>query len=597
MESVNELLGGTAIEQDALDRSLYEACCAPLVDAIAPLLEAGANPNKLYSLGSSERIPSRSPLANLVEYGAAEGEAQNDAVASCLDKGADPNLRDEEAHGATPVMLAANYHLVAIAQMLIDAGADPTLVSGKEGRVEDALYEVFTREDDHQCMDALVAMLLGAGAKPDEVCGRWQRSPLMVASGAGALDACRRLVGAGANVDRQDASGNTAYALASKRGHGEVCEFLIACGATVSSDDRLRATLIAAHNDQDWGKLRGLGNEAIQAFPKESWVFQAISLAHHNAGEFDSAAACARRGIETAFADILVTRLVVSLHHGGRNAEAVEVWGECKGQLELGKTDRHLLANVSAIYNELGRRREGLDELASFIDAALEAGSEGDGGLLDFNLACLYTLEGALVRALRHAASAVAVGKEIEAFDTDADLNNLRTHPAYRLVVHQENAGSAWSLGTQWPVREVLIDGDECIERYYPESPCGDEPEVTTTEHSSRTAAALAYVARTQVLRSEGWQPCDAPAIAYWAPVFIAALEGWGTAQTAGTLKGLAAMVVEWDFGESDGERNMWIAGYGDAPAGTFVMRKESPFSFVLQEHDCGHESTVVWRE
>lgn len=637
MESVRELLGGTAIEQDVLDRSFYEACYAPLLEAIEPLVEAGANSNTLFSIASSEGIPRRSPLATLIEYGRDDEDAQRAAVASCLNHGADPNLRDEGARGVTPLMVAANYHLVDIANMLLEAGAEPTLLSGKEGRAEDALYKIFTRENDVNCMDALAAMLLRAGAKPDNVCGSWQRSPLMLASDAGATGACRRLIQAGAELDRKDSSGETAYVLASKRGRGEVCKVLLECGASASVNERLRASLIEGYRDQDWGKLRGLGSEAMRAFSTESWVFQSISLAHQNGGDFDGAVDCARRGLETAFADVLVSRLVLSLHLGGRSAEALDVWAECKGQLEKGNIDRHLLANVSAIYNELGRRREGLDELASFIDAALTGGSGGDGGLLEFNLACLYTLEGEVVRALQHAGSAVADGKDLDSFDTDADLADLRAHPGYRLVVHREEAGAAWSLGAEWPVREVLIDACEVVERCYQESPSGSEPEVDTTEYESRTAAALAYVARTQELRSEGWQPCDAPAIAYWSEALVATLEGWRVAQDAGTLEVLGAMVVEWDFGDSDGVRNLWIAGYGAAPKGTYesyvsgddmlvdesnsgpcidrpqvferiaaevqlspvfrAIRKESPFSFVLQEHDCGHESTVVWRE
>jgi hypothetical protein len=638
LEEVKKILAAHNIEQEALDRCLYEAAYASLFGALEPLFEAGANPNNLYRLLDTKRGVSQSPLAALVSFGYdADAQALLSAVTLFIEHSANPNLRDDELRGRTPLMLATNHHLLDVSRKLIAAGADPRLVAGKAGRDEDALYKVFTRGDDHECMDMLVRLLLAAGAKPDEPCGSWRRSALMMACSSGATAASRRLIEAGADVNRRDTRAMAAFELAAHKGHAEVCNLLLDHGAEVAPKERLRAEVIASHRAEDWEKLRSLAEAAMQAFATESWVFQTISLAQERCGDLDAAAQCARRGLETAFADILVTRLVISLHKGGQHEEAIDGWMRHQDQLKPGETDRYLLANLLAIYNHLGRRREGLDALELYVVAALQSGSARDGGLLEFNLACLYTLEDELPRALRHVESALASGKHIDALQADPDLAALRAHPAYALVAHKEIAATAWRLNEASTLRETVVRGTEFVERTYQADELETAPKVETQDYDNCTAAALAYVARIEVFRADGWLQCDAPALAHWSQALESTLNAWQARQEAGALAGLGAMVLEWDFGESPGERNLWIAGYGAAPEGTYdayvygdgaliedtnagpcidspqifegivahlcqtlafaSIRKASSFSFVLQEHDAGHESTVIWRE
>ncbi len=635
LDEVLCLLKTETFEQGVLDRSLYEAAYASLFGAIEPLVNAGARVRGTYSIGRSESVPGKSALAALIAYGHdQERAALERLVALLLDYGADADLRDER--GRTALLEAANYHLVAIARMLLDAGAEPSTLCGREGRQEDALYEVFTREDDHEVMAELTDVLLAAGAQPDQACGAWQRTALMLACRAGAMHAARALIRAGANVNRVDAQGKSAYVLAAQRGHTSICELLLDSGATVSDRERLRAALVDCHLREEWEGLQRLEDAACKTFPCEAWVHQSLSLAHEHCGDYGASVRAAARGLEHEVSDVLVCRLVLALRNDARNGEALEAWERYEHALVPGETDRFLLANTLVIFAEEGRRREGLASLERFCTSVLQQGG-ADRGLLAFNLACLWSKESEPALALRHLEAALEQGQSLATIEADPDLAELRAHPAYAYVVGSECDVTVLGKAEAWPVREVLIHRREIVEAVYTADPAESAPTVSVVEHADCTGAALATVRRVAELRSEGWTPCEAPAIAFWQSALSLHLAAWCRAQEEGELGAVGAMVVEWDFGESDGERNIWVAGFAEAEesryegyvhgdhvliedvdAGPCIdtptvfrsivehlmtsdpfasLQKASSVFFVLQEHDAGHTCTVAWRK
>lgn len=628
------ILAAGGVSQETLDRALYEAAYCPLLSLVEPLLEAGANPNQIYATTRSERAAKTTALTALLAY-AGDEEGLLSAVHLLLSKGADPNLRDVERNGRTALMVACNHHLVDAARLLLESGADPTVLQGKPGREEAALYKVFTRGNDHLAMTKLTRLLLDAGARADEPSSSWKRSPLMMACSSGATDAARMLIDAGAIVDRLDTNGASAYALASDKGHREVCALLIERHATATAAELLRAELVASHRSEDWATICRIGKEALTSLEPEAWLYQTISTAHEKQGELETAIEVAQRGLRDAFEDVLLTRLVTCLCRCGRHAESLDAWNSYKSRLCVGATDRHLLANLLVSYDELGRRREGLDELAPFIEGELASGSSQDGGLLSFNLACLCCKEGELPLALKHMESSMNSGFPLESFENDSDLRGLRAHPAYSLVAHKAVRAQTWIERDGSALSEVVLRHRELIVRSYAKPPFEAADDVNCEEFDTDTEGALAFVARCEELRSEGWRACVTPAIDYWALCIGKVFERWCKSQEAEGLQRLGAVIVEWDFGDTPSERNLWIAGYGEAPEGTYdeyvygdgtlvdaaysgppidtpevfeaivakayktasfaALSKSAPFHFVFQEHDAGHECTVRW--
>jgi ankyrin repeat protein len=80
--------------------------------------------------------------------------------------------------------------------------------------------------------DAMVRMLLEAGAEVDAVTSGKKMTPLLYAAESGYLAVVQRLVAAGARLDVRDAKGRTALALAEEEGHEDVVRWLREAGAS-----------------------------------------------------------------------------------------------------------------------------------------------------------------------------------------------------------------------------------------------------------------------------------------------------------------------------------------------------------------------------
>jgi len=108
-------------------------------------------------------------------------------VKELLEKGANPNARDEE--GFTPLHYASFNGCASVAKLLLDSGADPN-VGSKEG---------------------------------------W--TPLHLAASNGFTDIVKLLIECGADLDARDNEGKTALELARERGHIHIVRELLNRGA------------------------------------------------------------------------------------------------------------------------------------------------------------------------------------------------------------------------------------------------------------------------------------------------------------------------------------------------------------------------------
>jgi ankyrin repeat protein len=102
-----------------MEEELRQAAAAGQLDTIERLLRAGCNPNAFDELG----------VAAL--HHAAKHEAL-EVVALLLSRGADVNAHDEQQIGETPLGEVAATCSLALATLLIQAGANPTLPGGMQ---------------------------------------------------------------------------------------------------------------------------------------------------------------------------------------------------------------------------------------------------------------------------------------------------------------------------------------------------------------------------------------------------------------------------------------------------------------------------------
>ena len=185
-----------------------------------------------------------------LHFAVQEGHA--DVVEVLIDAGADIDAKSSE--GCTPLHYACKNGKLAIVKVLVKAGADVCMtystgttclkVASGNGHTETVRYLVGLPEVDvnaannrswtslhsavkrnNKSHPEVVQVLIDAGADM-EAKNEKGRSPLLVASAFGKLDAVKLLVEAGAKVCATDSQGDTCLILAANFGHTDIVRYL-----------------------------------------------------------------------------------------------------------------------------------------------------------------------------------------------------------------------------------------------------------------------------------------------------------------------------------------------------------------------------------
>lgn len=173
MERPSEILSQGKVDPSELDDALGYAACGDDPAAVQELLAAGANVNGV-------------------------GES-----------------------GYTPLMGAINNQRIAIAKILIDAGADVNARIPENGDTPLTLPLYYKRDSSEG-----VGLLLTKGANPNTA-NSVGRSALMLATFGQPISAVKDLPQAGANVNAQDRNGNTALMAAVEYNNVEAVRLLL----------------------------------------------------------------------------------------------------------------------------------------------------------------------------------------------------------------------------------------------------------------------------------------------------------------------------------------------------------------------------------
>ena len=202
-------------------------------DMVARLVAAGADVSTVNDFGSSPMMEA-----------AANGNAA--IVRLLLEGGADPESPNPE--NQTALMAAARTGNVEAAGLLLEAGADVNAVEDWGG--QSALMWAAA-----QMQPEMVQLLIDHGAELDRrgVDRNWQRrvtaeprpkdldrggfTPLLYAAREGCLECARRLVEAGADIDRHDPDRTAPLVLAIMNMRFDTAAYLIEAGADVDKWD------------------------------------------------------------------------------------------------------------------------------------------------------------------------------------------------------------------------------------------------------------------------------------------------------------------------------------------------------------------------
>jgi cytohesin len=143
-----------------------------------------------------------------------------------LESGANPNAKDS---GRTALHLAVGYGYVEKARLLLQHGADPNAPSDPDPNDDGRFVTPLIGAVSHDGRRALVELLLGAGADPNQT-DNLGMSPMMYASIFGATEIVELLLAHGADASRTTNDGSDALYFAMSRDRPELVRLLIDAG-------------------------------------------------------------------------------------------------------------------------------------------------------------------------------------------------------------------------------------------------------------------------------------------------------------------------------------------------------------------------------
>jgi ankyrin repeat protein len=170
----------------------------------------------------AEKLPGDVDLSGLLIEAAIKGHAR--LVKTLWKIGSDINVRDSRYHN-TPLVWAAYYNRVAVAEFLLGVGAD----LHQRNRFGNTALFWAARGGNRK----IAEMLISHGAEVNAQ-DREGKTPLMVAAGAGRLELVKFLVERGADVNARSAFDWSAIMEAYFEGHADVVAYLKSVGASLS---------------------------------------------------------------------------------------------------------------------------------------------------------------------------------------------------------------------------------------------------------------------------------------------------------------------------------------------------------------------------
>ncbi|MFO0595729.1 MAG: hypothetical protein U0228_10500 [Myxococcaceae bacterium] len=168
-------------------------------------------------------------------------------------------------------------------------------------------------------------------------------------------------------------------------------------------------------------------DEALEAHGDDWRLWHLKAATHRQLGDLASAVATAEEGLARyGPKPHLVDLLFSYLARAGRGAEAVERWAELAPSFKaFTNPAANTLAHLVVCFISAGQRGQALEQLAPLFETA-RGTTQSRAGLMEFNAACLFALEGRVADATLWSARALELGYQPKEF-ADADFDGIRT--------------------------------------------------------------------------------------------------------------------------------------------------------------------------
>ncbi|SDF54097.1 ankyrin repeat domain-containing protein [Cellulophaga baltica] len=282
------------------------------------------------------------------------------------------------------------------------------------------------------------------------------------------------------------------------------------------------------------------------------------SVAYRKMGDIETATkyglfAIEKFGINNFLLDNMVFIYVVR----GKFQNAFDIWDQYRNEFDP-TTDpaANTIAHVVVAYDQLGKHKEGFEDVIDFVDKAKNTG-ESKGGLMFFNVACLAAINNDIDSAID--LSALAISKDYESVDfIDSCFDSIRDTTIFKTLM-------------DFADNEVLYltfkKDDETVTFY---SRCDNEYDFITENGEvcsgeTRSFNDLGHMLRMVYseigyLKQDGYKAYDVDFLKIWIPVYDDIFKRIA----ASTKKPLGRLNVEWDFDHNEDTLTRPYYVYGD---------------------------------
>ena len=149
----------------------------------------------------------------------------------------DIEINGQSRRGETPLYQAIQYKRISAAKMLLDAGADPNVLTDEKR----CILSWAAAEGSEESIELLLKQPSIQLDIPDKL----GQTPLLRAADAGHNKCMRMLLDKGASVKHADEEGRTALSLAAIKGHKVAAKFLLKKKAEINAQDKKGNTPLA----------------------------------------------------------------------------------------------------------------------------------------------------------------------------------------------------------------------------------------------------------------------------------------------------------------------------------------------------------------